>query len=241
MAKSARVFAGVREPRGRDFCELTSLFTAMLFQANIPRGKQWVARARLWQLILLQHDDGHWQPSSSLAFALQAHRHDSAQVGDACPLTCEVGEIEATLPEALEAAGGRPAAVTIWATALAVATLERFKFCWSSGSEEEGSDSDGSGSSAGSGEEELPRTIVDAANEWLHRQHVRSSRHPTSHAHSTLTDRAAARPCPCTDPLAVHLARSGTPVGGGGSGGRQPLGHGPLRGAGVLARRRRRG
>ena len=54
MAKSARVFAGVKEPRGRGFGELRMVFTSLLFAANMPQGKQWLARARMWQLILLQ-------------------------------------------------------------------------------------------------------------------------------------------------------------------------------------------
>ena len=54
MAKTARALAGVRDVRGRGFTQLTQLFTAMLFSANIPRGKKWLVRIRLWQLILLQ-------------------------------------------------------------------------------------------------------------------------------------------------------------------------------------------
>ena len=74
----------------------------MLFTANMPRGKQWLVRARLWQLILSQHKDGHWE-GRDLAFALQAHHEEDAAEGDACPLTCDADEVEATLPPALEA------------------------------------------------------------------------------------------------------------------------------------------
>ena len=167
MAKSARQLAGVRDARGRGFADLVELFEAMLYNANIPRGKQWLVRVRLWQLILLQHADGHWTPSSGAAFALQAHSEEDAEGGHACPLTCNAAELEASMPPGLEAEGGRDAALAIWTTALVIATLERFRLCWSATDGGGGSED---GEKEGGDEGGAPRTIVDKANVWLHRQ-----------------------------------------------------------------------
>ena len=82
---------------------------------NIPFGRQWTVRTRLWQLILLQHKDGHWEANSSTAHALQALDGDAVADGQACPLSCSVEVLEASLPPTLEAAGGRAAALNIWA------------------------------------------------------------------------------------------------------------------------------
>ena len=80
-------------------------------------------------------------------------------------LTGDPAAIEDSLPEGLEAAGGRSAALRVWATALALATLEKFRISWGvEGGEVGGDDSDGSE------EEGPPRTIVDIGATWLRTQ-----------------------------------------------------------------------
>ena len=67
----------------------------------------------------------------------------------------------------------------VWTTVLALATLERFNISWSAtdrgggGAELHAAASDSGASSEESEEEEEgpPRSILDEANEWLHRQH----------------------------------------------------------------------
>jgi hypothetical protein len=67
-----RHFAGARTPAGWSF-EDTRLMALTLLSPgvlNVTHG--WLARARLWRLILGQRTDGSWHPSACVAFALQA-------------------------------------------------------------------------------------------------------------------------------------------------------------------------
>ena len=136
----------------------------------------------------VQHADGHWEPSESLAFALQAHAPDRATAGEACVLTGDPAAIEDSLPEGLEAAGGRSAALRVWATALALATLEKFRISWGvEGGEVGGDDSDGSE------EEGPPRTIVDIGATWLRTQRFSMPPPPPRARKSTIASGAGLR------------------------------------------------
>ena len=43
-------------------------------RGNLFTPKLWLERCRLWRLILLQADDGYWEPTYGLSFALLAHK-----------------------------------------------------------------------------------------------------------------------------------------------------------------------
>lgn len=98
LARSARFFDGVKDFVGRDFRRLHFMFVGLLFRCNIPMGKKWLARARLWRLILLQQEDGSFRCSPGLALALNAHLEDDDDDND-CPLSCDLEAIRATMPE----------------------------------------------------------------------------------------------------------------------------------------------
>ena len=54
VAKAARFFAGTTDEVGHSFRRLHFLFCGLLFPCNMPRDKRWLARCRLWRLILTQ-------------------------------------------------------------------------------------------------------------------------------------------------------------------------------------------
>ena len=57
--------------RADEFRTLMGKLLAMLGGGTLGSGSGWYARAQLWRLIFLQAKDGSWEPSQSLAFALQ--------------------------------------------------------------------------------------------------------------------------------------------------------------------------
>jgi hypothetical protein len=66
--------AGVRVPGiDRGFDELLELFLVMLGAGNMSGRSDWLEKARLWRLVLLQRADGGFDLTESLAFALEAH------------------------------------------------------------------------------------------------------------------------------------------------------------------------
>lgn len=50
---------------------------------NVLTKGGWLTRARLWRVVLLQHPDGFWDPSESLAAALLAQSVDSDELLEA--------------------------------------------------------------------------------------------------------------------------------------------------------------
>lgn len=90
FAKSARLFAGVRDAMGHDFIALSHLFKGLLFApAGIPQDRKWVPKARLWRFILLQQGDGHFKPTKGLATAVFAQRDDDGEEGEALHFEAE--------------------------------------------------------------------------------------------------------------------------------------------------------
>jgi hypothetical protein len=73
-AAASAHLAGVRLPGiDRGFDELLDLFLVMLSAGNLSGRSDWLEKSRLWRLILLQREDGGFDLTESLAFALQAH------------------------------------------------------------------------------------------------------------------------------------------------------------------------
>jgi hypothetical protein len=73
-AAASHFFAGVTVPDTvHGFDSLLSTFLVMLSPGNLSSRGDWLEKARLWRLILLQGPDGGWRMSDSLAFALGAH------------------------------------------------------------------------------------------------------------------------------------------------------------------------
>jgi hypothetical protein len=73
---ASKHFAGVRVPGiDHSFDDLCAMFMSMLGvdAGALIAGKSWLITARLWRFIFLQHTDGSWDASESLAFALGAH------------------------------------------------------------------------------------------------------------------------------------------------------------------------
>ena len=80
---AARRFSGVTTPFGWDFAKTQSDFVTLLTPGVLTGRHRWLQRARLWKLILSQHVDGSWRPSTTAAFALEA-RH-SAELAELPP------------------------------------------------------------------------------------------------------------------------------------------------------------
>ena len=71
---TAAHFAGRTVRGGHGFDTLVGRFRLMLGRGNLFTKKKWLDRCRLWRLILLQAEDGSWDPDDSgLGFALLAH------------------------------------------------------------------------------------------------------------------------------------------------------------------------
>jgi hypothetical protein len=101
-------FAGVRVPGiAFGFDALLSMFLVMLSPGNLSSRGDWLEKARLWRLIMLQQQDGGWRVSESLAFAVEAHAGSPPPPRDA-PSKCATvlgllagGELDEALEEAL--------------------------------------------------------------------------------------------------------------------------------------------
>ena len=73
-AVASAFFAGVTVPGTvHGFDSLLSIFLVMLSPGNLSGRHDWLSKARLWRLILLQQVDGGWRQTDSLAFAIEAH------------------------------------------------------------------------------------------------------------------------------------------------------------------------
>ena len=84
---AATAFAPVRALKW-DLNALVSVFRLMLAPSNLFTQERWLTRARTWRLVLLQAEDGRWEPSRDLALALlshrtRPHRHVGAKAGGA--------------------------------------------------------------------------------------------------------------------------------------------------------------
>lgn len=66
------VSQGVVDALGRDFDSLRFLFVGLLMPQNIPSGRMWLERSRLWRFILLQSPQGCAYPHTQ-----RATQHDS--------------------------------------------------------------------------------------------------------------------------------------------------------------------
>jgi hypothetical protein len=76
QAAASKYFEGVRLPGiDHSFESLNARFMQMLGDdaGSLTATKSWLMTARLWRFTFLQHDDGSWDASDSLAFALGAH------------------------------------------------------------------------------------------------------------------------------------------------------------------------
>jgi hypothetical protein len=111
-AHASAHFAGVRLAGvDHDFDALLGMFTVMLSAGNLSGRSDWLEKARLWRCITLQREDGAWQPSDSLAFAVEAHagarpppRDDKPRSGCAATLLSVLagGDLDEALDEAAE-------------------------------------------------------------------------------------------------------------------------------------------
>jgi hypothetical protein len=71
---SAAYFEAARPGAGERFFELLMKFKCLLAGDNVRKSNGWLNRARLWRLILLANDEGWYDPSQGIAFALQSTR-----------------------------------------------------------------------------------------------------------------------------------------------------------------------
>jgi hypothetical protein len=63
--------------RAHQFLRLYTIFKEMLISGTLRGAKNWLPKARVWRTILLANDEGFWEPSEQLAFALQANNQAS--------------------------------------------------------------------------------------------------------------------------------------------------------------------
>ena len=66
-------------PRRDEFLDLLAKFMIMLGDGLLHNEYGWLTRARLWRVIFMLHEDGSFDPSESLAFALQASNNRAPQ------------------------------------------------------------------------------------------------------------------------------------------------------------------
>jgi hypothetical protein len=59
--------------QARQFLRLYTIFKEMLISGTLRGAKNWLPKARMWRTILLANDEGFWEPSEQLAFALLAN------------------------------------------------------------------------------------------------------------------------------------------------------------------------
>ena len=69
---AAIYFEELKTPSGLSFDELSLRFVTLLSPGILNTRQQWWIKARLWKLILSQHADGFFDPTSTVAFALEA-------------------------------------------------------------------------------------------------------------------------------------------------------------------------
>jgi hypothetical protein len=79
---AAHLTANGLDPHGR-FFDLLGKFKCMLACDNIRKSSQWMDRARMWRIILLAHEEGCWDPSQGLSFALHSVNRVPYDVGAA--------------------------------------------------------------------------------------------------------------------------------------------------------------
>ena len=73
-AAASAFFNGVIVPGTmHGFDDLLARFKVLLAPGNLSSRGDWLEKARLWRLILLQQPDGSWRMTDSLAFAFEAH------------------------------------------------------------------------------------------------------------------------------------------------------------------------
>ena len=73
-AAASAFFSGITVPGTmHGFDDLLARFKVLLSPGNMSTRGDWLAKARLWRLILLQQPDGSWRMTDSLAFAFEAH------------------------------------------------------------------------------------------------------------------------------------------------------------------------
>jgi hypothetical protein len=71
-AAAAAHFQDLTTPAGRSFEETATMFLTLLSPGILNTRDKWWVKARLWKLILSQAPSGFFEPSSSVAFALEA-------------------------------------------------------------------------------------------------------------------------------------------------------------------------
>ena len=59
--------------KAAQFLRLYTCFKEMLIGNTLRCGKNWLAKARMWRIILLANDAGCWEPTDEIAFALLAN------------------------------------------------------------------------------------------------------------------------------------------------------------------------
>ena len=73
-AAASAFFDGIIVPGTmHGFDDLLARFKVLLAPGNLSSRGDWLGKARLWRLILLQQPDGSWRMTDSLAFAFEAH------------------------------------------------------------------------------------------------------------------------------------------------------------------------
>ena len=73
-AAASAFFDGLTVPGTmHGFDDLLARFKVLLAPGNLSSRGDWLEKARLWRLILLQQPDGSWRMTDSIAFAFEAH------------------------------------------------------------------------------------------------------------------------------------------------------------------------
>ena len=71
-AAAAAYFDDLTTPAGWSFTETCTAFLTLLSPGVLNTSEHWWLRSRLWKAILCQSREGWWEPTSSLAFVLEA-------------------------------------------------------------------------------------------------------------------------------------------------------------------------
>ena len=72
VGAATRHFRYVRTPAGWDWPKTQTDFVTLVSPGTITGRSRWLVRAQLWRLMMMQRSAGFWDPSDSVAFALQA-------------------------------------------------------------------------------------------------------------------------------------------------------------------------